>query len=277
VPRISYVERSDRFDAEVAAAAATDDSDRQLIILLGRPGLDASERIRVTAALGESGTGPEGSAAVHSQFSDAMARLTDPKSGWHWWRDLACAAVIALARREGPAATDAYLTAADSADRAVRQYGLMVLEVDGDDRAWDPMLARVGEILARKRISYGRWDELLMAVGYLARHSARNAARAERLITLLRANWGTLAHPPQKRVDRGPYVEPEVEAAARIEELWPGIEPDGPPAAALDLHRLHTPVAWWRPGSRPPSPGVAPSSPAPSSSPVRSAERFGGT
>ena len=191
---------------------------------------------------------------MRAQFSDAMARLAASKSGRHWWRDLACAAVIALAMREGPGATDVYLAAAGSADRAVRQYGLMVLDAEGDDRAWDAMLARVGEILSRKRISYGRWDELLMAVGYLARHAARGTARAERLIMMLRASWGTLARPPQKRVDRGPYVDPETETAARPEELWPGIQPDGPLADALDLPRLHAPVAWWRPGFRPPSP-----------------------
>src|ERR1700733_577943 len=98
---MSYAERAERFDAEVAAAAADDDSDGQLIALLGRPGLDGYERIKVTAALGESGTGPDGSSAVRAQFSDAMARLAASKSGRHWWRDLSCAAVIALARREG--------------------------------------------------------------------------------------------------------------------------------------------------------------------------------
>jgi hypothetical protein len=251
---MSYVERADRFDAEVAAAAAAGDSDGQLIELLGRPGLDYRERIMVTAALGESGTGPAGPAAVRAQFSNAMAGLAASKSARHWWCDLACAAVIALARREGPAATDVYLAAADSAVRAVRQYGLGVLAAEGDERAWDPMLARVGEILSRKRISYGRWDELLLAVGYLARHAARGTARAEQLVMLLRANWDMLARPPRERVDRGPYAEPEIETAVRLEELWPGIQPDGPPAAALDLSGLHAPVAWWRPGFRPPSP-----------------------
>jgi len=37
----------------------------------------------------------------------------------------------------------------------------MVLGAEGDDRAWDSMLARVGEIFSRKQISYGRWHELL--------------------------------------------------------------------------------------------------------------------
>lgn len=192
---------------------------------------------------------------VRTQFSDAMAGLaTATKGSRHWWRDLACAAVIALARRGGPEATDVYLVAAGSADRVVRGYGLGVLEAEGDERAWDLMLATVAEIVSRKRISLGRWDDLVLTIGYLARLAARGIERAEQLIMLLRANWGTLARPPQERVDRGPYVEAEVQSAPRLEEWWPGIQPDGPPAAALDLPGLRTPVAWWRPGSRPPSP-----------------------
>jgi hypothetical protein len=136
-----------------------------------------------------------------------------------------------------------YLAAAGSSARNVRQYGLMELDVRGDDRAWDPMLVRLGEILSRKPISYGRWEELLMVVGYLARHAARGTSRAEQLVVLLRANWGALARPPQKRIGIGPYGEPEIETAARLEDLWPGIQPDGPPAAALDLPRPQTPDA----------------------------------
>lgn len=207
MPRMSYAERADSFDADLAAAAAADDSDSQLIALLGRPQADDRERILITAALGESGTGPDGSAAVRAQFSDAMARLaTATKSARPGWRDLVCAAVIALARRDGPAASDIYLTAAASTSADVRHYGLMVLAAEGDERAWDPMLATVSEILRRKRISYGRWYDMLHAVQYLARHAARGTDRAEQLISLLRANWGTLARPPQKLVNRGPYV-----------------------------------------------------------------------
>jgi len=57
---MSYAERAGRFDADLAAAAAAEDSDGQLTALLGRPGLDEYERIKVTAALGESGRGQRG-------------------------------------------------------------------------------------------------------------------------------------------------------------------------------------------------------------------------
>jgi|HubBroStandDraft_2_1064218.scaffolds.fasta_scaffold611379_2 hypothetical protein len=72
---MTYVERADRFDADLAAAAAGGDSNRQLIALLGRPRLDSRERGCILVALGESGTGPDGSAAVRAEFSDAMSRL----------------------------------------------------------------------------------------------------------------------------------------------------------------------------------------------------------
>jgi hypothetical protein len=254
MPRMSYVERANRFDDEVAAAAASEDSDGELVALLGNPALDERERIMVTAALGEARTGREGSAAVRGQFSDALARLdVAPKDARHWWRNLACAAVVALARREGPAATDIYVAAAASAVRDVRDYGLMVLAAEGDDSAWDQVLGWVGEILSRKRINFGPWHDLLHAVEYLARHAACGSAKAEQLIVLLRANWAILARPPQKRVVHSPHVEPTTETARPLEELWPGIEPDGPPVAALDLPQLHKPVAWWRPDCRLPA------------------------
>ena len=177
---MSYAERAGRFDASLAAAAAADDSDSQLIALLSRSQVSNYERILITASLGESGTGPDGSAAVRAQFSDAMTALaTATKSARSGWRDLACAAVIALARRDGLAATDIYLTAAASASADVRDYGLTVLVAEGDDRAWDPVLATVSEILGGKRISYGRWRDMLHAVQYLARHAARGTDRAE--------------------------------------------------------------------------------------------------
>lgn len=42
--RMTNDERADRFDAELVAAVAADDSDHRLIALLGRPRLDSYER-----------------------------------------------------------------------------------------------------------------------------------------------------------------------------------------------------------------------------------------
>ena len=107
--------------------------------------------------------------------------------------------MIALARRDGPAATDVYLEAIASTNPIVRDYGLDALAFEGDDRGWNSMVAFISEILGRKTISATRWNELIMAVEYLARHATLGSARAEQLITLLRARWPKLASPPPIR------------------------------------------------------------------------------
>src|ERR1022692_2032380 len=125
MPRMTYDERAELFDADLAAAIAAHDSDHALIALLCRPRLDGAERVLIIAALSESGTGSDGSAAVRAQFSHAMSELaTATKHTQVNWRDNACAAVIALARRDGAAATDVYLAAIASANPTVHDYGL---------------------------------------------------------------------------------------------------------------------------------------------------------
>ena len=250
---MTYDERADRFDADLAAAIAAGDSDHALITLLSRPRLDEAERVLIIAALGESGTGPEGSAAVRAQFSLAMSELaTAAKHTQAGWRDNACAAVIALARRDGPAATDVCLAAVASANPSVRRYGLDALAVEGDDRGWAIMVAFISEILNRKTISVTRWTELIKAVEYLARHASHGSARAEQLITLLRARWAKLASPPQVKTRRGSPTYTHTRPATRLEELWPGLQPGGPPARLIDLPRLHTPTGLWQPRNQPP-------------------------
>lgn len=259
---MTYDERANRFDADLAAAVAAHDSDHALITLLSRPRLDGAERVVIIAALGESGTGPDGSTAVRTQFSHAMSELaTATKHTRANWRDNACAAVIALARRDGPAATDVYLEAIASANPIVRDYGLDALAFEGDDRGWDSMVAFISEILSRKTISATRWNELIMAVEYLARHASLGSARAEQLITLLRAHWARLASPPQIKEKRGYPTYTHTRPATRLEELWPGLQPDGPPADMIDLPRLHTPTAWWLPRNQPPPSPTGPQAP----------------
>jgi hypothetical protein len=250
---MTYAERADRSDADLSAAAAAQDSDRALMALLSRPRLDERERVLIIAALGESRTGPDGSTALRAEFSHALGELaTATKSTRPDWRDNACAAVIALARRDGAAATDVYLTAIASTNPTVRDYGLDTLAAEGDDRGWDFMVAFISEILSRKMISASRWRELIKAVEYLARHADHGSARAEQLIMLLRAHCAKLASPPQIKTKTGRAAYTHTSPATRLEALWPGLQPDGPPAAAIDLPRLHTPTAWWPPGYQPP-------------------------
>ena len=259
---MSYDERAELFDADLAAAIAAPDSDHALITLLSRSRLDELERVLIIAALGESGTGPDGSAAVRAQFSLAMGELaTATKYTRADWRDNACAAVIALARRDGPAATDVCLAAIASANPSVRRYGLNALAVEGDDRGWDTMVAFISDILNRKTISVTRWNELIKAVEYLARLAGHGSARAEQLITLLRAHWAKLASPPPIKEKRGYPTYIHTRPATRLEELWPGIQPDGPPADMIDLPWLHTPTGLWQPRNQPPTRPTRPQTP----------------
>jgi plasmid stabilization system protein ParE len=253
MPRMTYDERADLFDADLSAAATAHDSDHALGALLSRPRLDGRERVLIIAALGESGTGPDGSAAVRAQFSHAMSELaTASKYTRAGWRDEACAAVIALAQRDGPAATDVYLEAIASTNPIVHDYGLDALASEGDDRGRDSMVAFISEILSRTTISATRWRDLIKAVEYLARNADLGSARAEQLITLLRAHWARLASPPQIKEKRGHPTYTHTRPATPLEALWPGIQPDGPPADAIDLPRLHTSTAWWLPRNQPP-------------------------
>ena len=50
MPRMTYDERADRFDADLAAAVAAHDSDHALLALLSRPRLDVPGRSRRSAA-----------------------------------------------------------------------------------------------------------------------------------------------------------------------------------------------------------------------------------
>jgi hypothetical protein len=59
---------------------------------------------------------------------------TATKSARSDWCDNACAAVLALARRAGPTATEIYLTAIQVPSPSVREYAMFVLAAEGNDR-----------------------------------------------------------------------------------------------------------------------------------------------
>jgi hypothetical protein len=226
--RITYAERRDRFRAALAAAAKAADADQRLATMLADPALDRSEQINVAVALGET-HGSAGSAALRQAFSTAMADMESAsKSTRSWYRDLVCASLVALARRERPAATDIYLAAVNSPNTIVRDYGMLALAPFGDDRAWEQILARLSQILQRKINPKGMsGGEAFNAIEYLARHAGLSSDRAVRLVTLLRNRWRQFAD--------------DTRLAKRIERCWPGIQPGGPLATDLDLPSLHTP------------------------------------
>jgi len=231
---MTLLERHEKFDALLAAAKSASDADQRLAAMLADPATDRFGQIRIVGALGEIRPGPAGSAALRRVFATAAGSLAGAsKSIKPDYRDLICASVAALARRDGPVATDVYLTAVRSANAIIRDYGMSALAVAGDDRAWDQMLTRLGEVLQRTTSPRGlRWRETCRAIEYLARHARQGSDRPDRLAGLLRDRWRNLAHPDL------------------IGQWWPGIAPGGPPAGTIDLADRHTPQLWWRETSR---------------------------
>lgn len=227
--RMSFAERSDRFDRDLAAAASATDADNRLAAMLTDPALNRWEQTKVAAELGEVPRGPAGSAALRQAFSAASVDLTAAsKSTRAEYRDLVCACVTALARRDGAEATDVCITALGSPNAIVRDYGMSALAPIGDDRAWEQVMTWLEEIRRRKiSAGAGREREALYAVEYLARHARRGSDRTARLVTLLRRRWHR-------------FPDPEV-----ISRWYPGVQSDGRAVDELDLPGAHAPHAWW--------------------------------
>lgn len=226
--RLTQAELEDRFDAMVAAAVSASDADLRLAALLADPATSIWHKTVVAATLGDIPTAPAGSAALRAVFTDASAKYeVASKSTRSAFRDLMCAAVTALAKRDGPAATDIFIAAANASNPYIRDYGMSALAPVGDDTAWDQIFARLSEILERKLKSPSLlWDEACRAIEYLARHAPQGSDRAIRVITLLRQHWRNLGY------------------SDLIEQWWPGIGSEQT-LTTLDLQK-HRPHAWWK-------------------------------
>jgi hypothetical protein len=130
--------------------------------------------------------------------------------------------------RDGPAATDVFVTAAFHASRHISGQGMDALEQAGDGRGWDEVLTALGEILSRK-VSAGtlRGHQAMAAIEYLARHAEPGSDRAIRLVTLVRERWRALG------------------IAVSVERRWPDMAPGGLQPEAVSLTRQ--PVRHHRP------------------------------
>jgi hypothetical protein len=223
---MTYIQRLDRFDELLDEAKARGHADRALVNLLGNGAFDAWSRTHVVAALGDT-TGPDGPAALRSEFAAAKARFETAKPhNRAGWADLMCACVWALGRRDGPGGTDVFIEAAAHVNRSVRGYGLTALAAVGDDRAWNDMLAALKRQLARKITSARRAGEVLDIIAYLARHCEQDAARRALLADLLRRHWSRLRH------------------AETVTGGYPEVGPDDPPPAEIDFQAYVIPPPW---------------------------------
>jgi hypothetical protein len=227
---MTYIDRSDRFDEVLGEARSRSDADHALVELLGDPGLDSWFRTRTVAALGDV-TGPVGSSALRREFVAASAQFEAAKPHCRAaYRDLMCACLWALGKRDGAAATDVLIEGAAHASWNVRDYGFMIVAAVGDDRAWDGMLAALAERLAKKIASERQAGEADLTIAYLARHCGRDADRCQRLAGLLRDRWSRLP-------DSVRYA---------MAEQYPGVGPGGPLPAEIDFAN-YAPEAPWQP------------------------------
>lgn len=115
-----------------------------------------------------------------------VARRDGPQT-----RDLRCAALVALAKRQGAAATEDFRLALSQRDSAVREYALTCLAAFGDDSAW----REVSDWLTKARTPHNGFQPPTgAAVTYLCRHVAgRSADERAALVFLLRNKWTFLS------------------------------------------------------------------------------------
>jgi hypothetical protein len=206
------------FVAEVRELiAAGSPGEAELVAAL--PGMPLPRRSTVVAALGDA-RGRAGPAALRRL-------LGDPAAG----TEIRCAALLALAKRDGVRASPELAGHLRDGSPHVRSYALHGLAAVGDDRAWWPVLGRLGRLLDRPApvdgpdrpppvarapalTLPGRY-EALTAVAYLAR--SLNDTRRRELVVLLRRRFDRMRGFERRFLDRH----------------WPGWQPDGPPPGRL--------------------------------------------
>lgn len=171
--------------------------------------LAGAAKVLAVAALGDA-QGDQGPAALRRLLAVTNRSV-----------DLQCAALLALAKREGTAASEVLAAHLTHASAAVRDYAIISLAAVGDDRAWPQVHMILRQDLDRppptaqpqQLIPGLKQFKLLTAVTYLVRHLAiAPADRIPQLVSTLRS-----------RFDRLYVVEQDW-----LSTHWPGIDPAGP-------------------------------------------------
>jgi hypothetical protein len=174
------------------------------------------DRVMVVAALGDA-QGDEGVAALRALLAVQQRSV-----------DLRCAALLALAKRQGVAASDVLAAHLTGVPAAVADYAVIGLAAVGDDRAWPQAHERLRRQLDRPtptsqpdQLIPGIKDfEAMMTVSYLVRHlSSPVADRTPLLVTTLRSRFDRLYQVEQKW----------------LTQHWPGVAPGGPDVALLEV------------------------------------------
>jgi hypothetical protein len=173
--------------------------------------------------------GPDGDRALRSLLDEGQPLP----------RDTRCAALLALAKRTGAAATPWLRAALRAPDGVVKDYAVIGLAGAGDGDAWDDVEGLLRHRLTKPRRdrSLGR-DPVLMAVAYLGQHVGTDADRLRRLAVLVEAllaqgdsrqrAWFS-TYWPSALDPVGAAVSPPDAATLRAWARSPLFEPDGSP------------------------------------------------
>jgi hypothetical protein len=208
--------RSAEFDSAVEQAKRVGSVGDQVLAeaLANASGYRATS---IAAALGDV-DGDHGDAALRSVLT-----TTGPGT-----QDVRCAALVALTKRNGAAATDDMLAALHTRDSGVREYALLCLVHAGDEKGCDEVLAWVVALLKRTPRKAGFPETVGSAIAYLTRHCEPGSDQIVVLVTALRTRW--LPSPHEKQ--------------AWLLNSWPEAAPGGPAPAECPLPR-HSPMTAW--------------------------------
>src|SRR6266536_1861224 len=203
-------------DGEVALVGALSD-------------VSQSHRTAIVAALGDA-QGQAGPDALREVLADADAST-----------DTRCAALLALAKRDGVEASTELAGHLNHRSKAVRSYAMRGLAVVGDDRAWadamrllrrllerpTPIDVRFHAQLPRRPVatvapadmpSLSAMFDAMVAITYLVRHLADPTAPDAACLSVSSAPGSTACIDPSRRSGSG--TGPDASPAAPTRDTW---------------------------------------------------------
>lgn len=209
--------KEEAFDQGVAAAIGLGEEGDRLLSEVW-PALRGWRRVAVAAAFGDV-WGPAGGSVLRQALA-----VTGPGS-----QDLRCAALLALAKREGFAATADLVNAlATSRDGVVRHYAVLGLAYAGDDRGWELVLHWLRALLRRANRPPSADPQAAFALTYLLRNAHDKPDRLRGIADVLRGEWHGCD--PEER--------------AWVAHYWPQALPDAPAATQVEEPDLSAVKAW---------------------------------
>lgn len=195
---------------------ATADAAIAEAVALGQPGDtilasamdDATgfRRVELAAAAGDLRAGGPADDALRRAL-----RSTGPGT-----RDLRCAALVALAKRLGGAATPEFIEAFGQPDGVVKDYAVLCLATFGEDGAWQQVLTWLSKRKARQEDEFSFVEPAgsHSALSYLLRQLPEQDGDAYLdLARVLRQRWAHLTEADRQRLS---------------ERIWPEVAPGGP-------------------------------------------------